>query len=203
MNSARPPGGEKMFRVKGGNDRIASKLAGLLGRRLHLQTILRRVRQTASGIVAHVESQSGLAELAADYLICAMPATTARDVIFDPGMPDLQRDAIHSLRYGAVTKTALQFDRVTWRKRGKPRAFGTNLPLGAVWDGNEEQHGKHGILTLMAGGRASMETREMLRAPSIAVPCNVAGRIFFLPSSIQPGASRVARPPVRPHLLRR
>jgi len=159
-----PPGGEKTFRVKGGNDRIASKLAGLLGRRLHLQTILRRVRQTASGIVAHVESQSGLAELAADYLICAMPATTARDVIFDPGIPDLQRDAIHSLRYGAVTKTALQLDRVTWRKRGKPRAFGTNLPLGAVWDGNEEQHGKHGILTLMAGGRASLETREMLTA---------------------------------------
>ena len=159
-----PPGGEKTFRVKGGNDRIASKLAGVLGRRLQLHTILRRVRQTASGIMAQVESQSGLAELAADYLICAMPATTARDVIFEPGLPDLQRDAIHSLRYGAVTKTALQLDRVTWRKRGKPRAFGTNLPLGAVWDGNEEQHGKHGILTLMAGGRASLETREMLKA---------------------------------------
>ena len=33
-----------------------------------------------------------------------------------------------------------------------------------MWDGNEEQRGKHGILTLMAGGRASMETREMLAA---------------------------------------
>ena len=34
--------------------------------------------------------------------------------------------------------------------------------MGAVWDGNEEQHGDHGILTLMAGGRASTETRQML-----------------------------------------
>src|SRR5438128_8747462 len=69
-----PPGGEKTFRVKGGNDRIASKLAGLLGRRLQLQTILRRVRQTASGIMDQVGSQSGLAELAADDLLGAMAA---------------------------------------------------------------------------------------------------------------------------------
>jgi monoamine oxidase len=63
-----------------------------------------------------------------------------------------------------VTKTSLQFKDVTWRKRGGPRAFGTNLPIGAVWDGNEEQHGSHGILALMAGGGASIETRAMLES---------------------------------------
>ena len=157
-----PPGGEKVLRVQGGNDRIATRLAALLGRRLKLQTILRSVSQTSSGITAFVETPSGLAELRADYLICTTPATTLRDVAFAPALPALQREAIESLRYGAVTKTSLQFDRVTWRQRGKPRAFGTNLPIGAVWDGNEEQHGSHGILTLMAAGRASGETQAML-----------------------------------------
>jgi monoamine oxidase len=156
------PGGEKVFRVLGGNDRIAEKLAAPLGRKLHLQSILRVLTQTPSGITARVESSSGLAELRADFFICAMPAATVRDVSFDPALPEPQRDAFHLLKYGAATKTLLQFDRVTWRKRGKPRAFGTNMSIGAIWDGNEEQHGDHGILTLMAGGRASTETREML-----------------------------------------
>jgi monoamine oxidase len=157
-----PPVGGQMFRVHGGNDRIAEKLAAPLGRKLHLQSILRSVTQTPAGISAVIESPSGLAELRADFVICTMPAATVRDVRFDPALPDQQRDAFHSLRYGLATKTSLQFDRVTWRKRGKPRAFGTNMSVGAVWDANEEQHGDHGILTLMAGGRASTETRERL-----------------------------------------
>src|SRR4029077_4350798 len=45
---------------------------------------------------------------------------------------------------------------------GQVRAFGTNLPIGAVWDGNEEQRGTGGILTLMAGASASTATRQML-----------------------------------------
>jgi monoamine oxidase len=77
-------------------------------------------------------------------------------------MPELQHDAIHKLKYGAATKTALQFDRAPWRKRGQPRAFGTNFPIGAVWDGNEEQRGAGGILTLMAGANASAKTKALL-----------------------------------------
>jgi monoamine oxidase len=156
-----PPGGEQMFRVIGGNDRIASALAKLLGTRLRLGTVLRAVTQSARGVRAGVETASGAEQIDADYLLCAMPATTLRDVMFDPAMPTLQREAIQTLRYGAVTKTALQFDSAAWRKRGKPRAFGTNLPIGAVWDGNEEQHGG-AILTLMAGGNASVDTKVLL-----------------------------------------
>jgi monoamine oxidase len=159
-----PPGGQKTFRVRGGNDLIAERLARPLGKNLRLQTILRTVSHTPAGIAAAVESPSGLAELRANYLVCTLPARTLRDVRFDPPMPDLQREAIHTLKYGSVTKTSLQFKEVTWRKRGEPRAFGTTLPIGAMWDANEEQHGSHGILTLMAGGRASAETRAMLES---------------------------------------
>jgi len=38
---------------------------------------------------------------------------------------------------------------------GRPRAFGSPLPFGAVWDGNEEQRGRPGILSLLAGASAS------------------------------------------------
>jgi monoamine oxidase len=35
------------------------------------------------------------------------------------------------------------------------RAFGTDASTGAVWDGNEQQAGRGGILSLLAGGSAS------------------------------------------------
>jgi monoamine oxidase len=159
-----PPVGEKMFRIKGGNSRLPEVLAEALGERLKMQAILRRVRQTADGVAANVESGGRLAEVRADYLICAVPASTLRDVQFDPEMEGGQREAVATLKYGPATKTALQFDRATWRKHGKPRGYGTNLAIGAVWDANEEQRGDAGILSLLAGGRASAETQQMLAA---------------------------------------
>jgi len=157
-----PPGGEKTFRVQGGNDRIASRLAHRLGNRLHPQTVLRSVTQSGTGIRAAVETPQGSDQLDCDFLICTLPASTLRDVMFDPPLPAPQNEAIRTLRYGPTTKTALQFSGTPWRKRGQPRAFGTNLPVGAVWDGNEEQRGSAGIVSLMAGGLASAATKSLL-----------------------------------------
>ena len=56
----------------------------------------------------------------------------------------------------------LQFAKRFWRKAGRPSAFGTDLPTGAVWEANEEQRGPAGILTLLAGGRASRELQEVI-----------------------------------------
>lgn len=158
------PGGEKMFRILGGNDRLTTGLAASLKPTLHLETTLRRVQQSSRGVTLSVESRGRLQDLRGDYLVCALPAPTLRDVVFEPGMSQPQREAIATLKYGAATKTALQFDRATWRKRGKPRAYGTPLSIGAVWDGNEEQNTglPAGILTLLAGGGASADTRAML-----------------------------------------
>jgi monoamine oxidase len=133
------PGSEKMFRIVGGNDRLPAALAKALGSKIRLQTILRRVAQTRDGITAALESNGRVSEARFDYLVCAMPATTVRDVVFEPALPDLQWQAVTAVKYGAATKTALQFDRAPWRKRGQPRGFGTPFPIGAVWDGNEEQ----------------------------------------------------------------
>ena len=80
-------------------------------------------------------------EIAADYFVCALPACTARDVFFDPALPEPQHDAIAHLRYGCATRLLLQFDRRFWKKPGRPIAFGSDLPTGAVWDGNEQQRG--------------------------------------------------------------
>ena len=78
-----------------------------------------------------------------------------------PALPAQQHDAIARLKYGRATKTLLQFSNRFWRAPGRPRAFGSPLPFGAVWDGNEEQRGRAGILSLLAGGSASDATQAI------------------------------------------
>ena len=156
-------GSGQMFRVRGGNDRLATGLAGTLRTPPELRTVVRRVRQDRRGVRLTVESRGRRTELAVDYLVCALPASTARDVAFEPSLPESQQDAIAGLSYGRATRLLLQFARRFWRRAGRTRAFGTALPIGAVWDGNEDQQGPAAILTLLAGGRASASLQRILR----------------------------------------
>ena len=79
-----------------------------------------------------------------------------------PALPAQQHEAIVRLKYGRATKTLLQFSKRFWRSVGRPRAFGSPLPFGAVWDGTEDQRGRAGILTLLAGGGASDATQAIV-----------------------------------------
>ena len=157
------PGGAHMFRIKGGNDRLASGLARILGDRVHLRTRLLAISQTRDHVRVRLRNENGAeSDMTADYLVCAIPATMLRDIACDPPLPAEQREAILRLKYGRATRTVLQFERRFWQQRGRLKAYGTDLPIGAVWDGNEEQPGPYGLLSLLAGGSASVETQALL-----------------------------------------
>jgi len=158
------PGRDEMFRIGGGNDRLATVIARKLRGALLLRTIVRRIVRGDNGAVVTVQTLGQPhTEIHADYVVCALPASTTRGVVFEPALPDSQHTAIERLRYGCATKLLLQFDRRFWRKRGRPSAFGSDAPTGAVWDGNENQRGTQAILTLLAGGNASAALQDILR----------------------------------------
>lgn len=157
------PGQQAMYRIKGGNDQLPEAMAERLGDDLHLNTIARAIRQDRASVRLTVETFTGEStQMKADYLVLATPATTLRSIQFHPTLPTLQSKAIAGLKYGRVTKALLQFDRPFWRKKGRPRAFGTDAPTGAIWDANEEQPGRAGVLTLMAGGQASEDCQKIV-----------------------------------------
>jgi monoamine oxidase len=155
------------FRVSGGNDRIVTALAKPLGDRLKLDTELAAVSYRGGGVRASIRRGKQVAQVRADYLLFAMPASLLRRIPISPALPAPQHDAIARLKYGRATKTLLQFPRRFWRVPGRARAFGSALPFGAVWDGNEEQRGQPGILSLMAGGSASDATRAIVARDGI------------------------------------
>lgn len=158
------PGRDAMYRVDGGNDRLATVAARKLRGRLLLRTIARRIVQRPDQTIVTIEGADGRqSEVAGHFVVCAMPASTARDLVFEPALPEPQHAAIAHLRYGCATRLLLQFERRFWVRAGRPRAYGTDLSMGALWDGNEQQRGPRGILTFLAGGRASAALQHTLQ----------------------------------------
>jgi len=151
-----------MYRIDGGNDRLASALASQLGDRIRLNTELVAISHRGQNVRATVKRGRAASSFACDYLVLALPATTLRRVPITPALPQQQHEAIARLQYGSATKTLIQFSQRFWRIPGRPKAFGSALPFGAVWDGNEEQRGAPGILALLAGGSASAASQEIL-----------------------------------------
>ena len=156
------PGKGGMYRIAGGNDQLPEALASTLGDRLLLRHEALAVSQSKTTVRIRIRSGNNESWLRSDYLILALPATRVRMLEIHPALPREQDAAISGLSYGPVTKTLLQFDRRFWNKPNRRVAYGTNLPIGAVWDANEQQKGKPGILCLMAGGTTSAATRKLL-----------------------------------------
>jgi monoamine oxidase len=152
----------KMYRIEGGNDRLSTALAASLGNRIRLNTELVAVSHRGKGVRATLKHYRTVAPLACDYLVLALPATTLRRVPITPALPAPQHDAIARLKYGRATKTLMQFSERFWRVPGRPKAFGSPLSFGAVWDGSEEQRGRAGILALLAGASASDASQEIV-----------------------------------------
>jgi len=151
-----------MYRIDGGNDRLAAALAAPLGNRLRLKTEVVAISHRGKAVrvsVKHAQTQS---QLTCDYVIVTMPASVVRRIPFTPSLPSQQHDAFARLKYGRATKTLLQFSKRFWRAPGRPRAFGSPLAVGALIDANEEQRGRAGILTLLAGGGASDATQAIV-----------------------------------------
>lgn len=159
---------DAMYRIKGGNDQLATKLAVQLGDRVRCNAELVAVSQRGSSTRVSVRSGRQTTQIVADYVLFALPATLLRRVPITPALPARQHDAISRLAYGRATKTLLQFPRRFWRAVRRPLAFGSPLPFGAVWEGNEEQRGKPGILSLLAGGSASDATANLVEREGVA-----------------------------------
>lgn len=182
------PGQGKIFRMPDGNDRLATGLARRIRGSILLNTVVRAVRQHADGAEVTVDGSGGAASsIAADHVVVAVPASTAREIVFTPALPERQREAFASLRYGAATRVLLQFARPFWKRARRPSAFGTDLEIGAVWDGAEEQRSA-ATLTCLAGGRASQEVRDVIAHEGID---GVLRRLMWLGRPSRLLASRV------------
>jgi monoamine oxidase len=128
------PGRNALYRIRGGNDLLPQRIARALHNPVRLSHVVRRIAQTKSAVRVTVDDRGRRSDLSATCALVTAPAPLIGEIEFAPDLPDAQQEVFRHLRYGPATKTLLQFDRASWRKRGKPRACATDLDIGAVWD---------------------------------------------------------------------
>jgi monoamine oxidase len=161
------PASTRMFRVAAGADSLVARLARTPRLAIHLRHVLRRVTQDATGTLVAVEGPTGgVSDLNADYVVLTCPPPLVLDIEQSPPLPHPARRALERMVMGHGTKMLLRFAKPWWRRRGRPSAFGTNLPVGAIWESAEEQD-HAAALTLFAGGSASAQMRAIVEAGGV------------------------------------
>jgi monoamine oxidase len=157
------PGQSPIYRIAGGNDRIVHALAEKIRGTISLRTAVRLVAATAKGVRVTVDNNGTRTSIDGHYAVLALPAPLLRECELDPPLDDVRQTALRRLDSGPATKAFLQFATRWWRRSGRPRAFGTNLPMGAIWEAAEEQ-ANIAMLTMLGGGGASQTLQERLNA---------------------------------------
>ena len=144
---------DERFKVHGGVDQIAHRLAGRLpAGAITMGSPLVGLRRNADR--SYTCALAGGREVRADRVVLALPFTTLREVDyrragFSPG----KDAAIRELGMATNAKLTLQFSRKTWRLDGYDGYIETDRIPGDTWDTTVNQRGREGILVVYTGGR--------------------------------------------------
>jgi monoamine oxidase len=144
----------EIFRIKGGNSRLAHVFARHIGEGLRLSEPVKAVAQSPSA----VEVRTAEGTLAFDFCVLTAPLPALRQIDLDgAGMSPALRGGIANLGYGLVTKTMLQYDRRYWRREGFSGDVLSDVALGSTWEATDQQPGRRGVMISYAAGAYSRD----------------------------------------------
>jgi monoamine oxidase len=179
---------DERFRVRGGADQIAHRLAGRLpAGAISMGSPLVALRRNGDG--SYTCTFAGGRETRADRVVLALPFTTLREVDYrGAGFSRAKDAAIRELGMATNAKLTLQFSRKTWRLDGDDGYLETDRIPGDTWDTTVNQRGREGILVVYTGGRRGA-TYPTTRAHGPA-PAGVARETVARLATIYPGLER-------------
>jgi monoamine oxidase len=135
-------GGAQDFRVAGGTQGIALKLAGQLGKRVLLAHPVQEIAQTAAG----VSVTAGKVTAKGKRVIVAIPPNLAGRILYSPGLPALRDQLTQRMPIGSLIKTIAVYDRPFWRDQGlNGQANSDQGPVKVTFDASPAS-GSPGVL---------------------------------------------------------
>lgn len=106
---------EMDLKIRGGNGRLADKLADAIGReKIHLSHGVRSIEQNRrTGVKVICDNGQ---EFTADKLICTAPAFAVQQIRWFPELPAVQLAALSQLQYARINKNPLVFKEKFWKE---------------------------------------------------------------------------------------
>ncbi len=153
----RAAGGSKIMRVRGGNSNLTAALASA-ARRAGVEfvygTAVIRVAHNDKGVrvVTKAISNGKVETIDAAHFISTLPATTLREVNFDPALPVEKAKAIKELPYTRITKVFLQARRKAWDDAGYGGGLWTDTTAERILAVPGDSSATRGIFTVWVDG---------------------------------------------------
>jgi len=169
---------DERYKIVGGNDQVARRLAERLGDRVRTGYRLESLRaRSGSGYTLSFARDAGTVDVHADIVVLALPFTLLRTVELDRNLalPAAKGRAIAELGYGTNAKMLLGMNERVWRSHpfdGRTGFSGylySDLSVQTGWDHTHGQPGTAGGYTVYLGGN------EGVRAGSGTVAEQAAG----------------------------
>lgn len=148
-------------RAAGGFSRLAVGLAADLGDVVAYGETVTGVEQHDSGVLVSTDQR----DLAAAHVVLACSLVPVRTMALRPSLPPHLHRAIHTLGYGTVTKTSVQ-----WSARQWPAGYATTSGTAQrVYEPTIDQQGRPGILMSYCGGEGGHRWASMSEPERIAL----------------------------------
>ena len=146
------------YHVRGGNDRIVTRLADLLGSQIITDRSLVALRQNPDGtytLTFQVVDQ--FTDVTADRVVLALPFSMLKNSVdlTEAGFNELKMIAIQELAMGSNSKLHLQFNARSWAPLHCNGETYSDRGYQASWEVTRAQPGPAGILVNYTGGLAA------------------------------------------------
>jgi monoamine oxidase len=135
----------KLWKIRGGNDRLPYAMAALLSSQIRYGAEVQRIEQTASGVRVTFTAAGSSHTETADRLICTLPFTVLRDIPIEPALSAPKADVVRNLYLGPVARVFIQTRRRFWEAQGLNGFATVDQPM-ELWSPTFNQPGQRGIL---------------------------------------------------------
>lgn len=135
------PKNEMDYKIKGGNDMLATKLAEAIGQeRIKRSTKVKRIVQ-GKKVIVYCENGE---KFEADKLICTAPTFAVKKIKWEPALPADMSQAMDELQYARINKNPILFKNRFW----KDESFDllTDTPAHYFYHATKNQRSEKGVL---------------------------------------------------------
>ncbi len=148
----------KVYRIKGGNQKMTDAFESKLGTKVELHSPVTGIKHGSSGVSVQFRSRGQTKKMEADYLVSCMSAVMLQWIPVTPPWPEARGYAIRNVPYYFDTRVIFQARTPFWQKDGlSPNIEFSERSLQHVWRMAEEVQTSRALLVGTASGAGSAE----------------------------------------------
>ena len=149
--------GGQMWRLAGGTQQIALRIAAQLGKRVVLKSPVRRIVQKGGRVTVESDRYT----VRCKRVIVAIPPTLAGRIDYHPLLPPERDQLTQRYGQGTLTKVAAVYDKPFWRDKGLTgQAVSIDGLVSATFD-DSPQSGSPGVIFAFVGGDSARKYQRM------------------------------------------